>query len=263
MEHAFRKGKWHGLFVFTLYIVCTQGCINTKNVTYFNNLPDSLQIQLAKIQPPQQLIQINDVLSIRVGGENEKSVAYINQFFGGVAGSSSTGAGGGLQSTVDINGYIELPKIGKIKVEGLTRDAAKDSIRTAYAEYLKDPIVSITFGNFRYTILGEVRAPGYYATPNEKLNVFEAIAQAGDMTQFARKDNVKLIREVNGERKIISLNFNDKSLLNSPDYYIQRYDVIYVEPERQRFFSDNFSRTTAILGTVTSLTALLIIIFRK
>jgi len=261
MEFTFKTGKWYCLLIFAFYAVCLQACINAKNVTYFNNLPESLQIQLAKIQPPQQLIQINDVLTVKVGGENEKSVAYINQFFGGAAGSS--GSSSGLQNTVDINGYIELPKIGKIKVEGLTRDAAKDTIRAAYAEYLKDPIVSVTFGNFRYTILGEVRSPGYYATPNEKLNVFEAIAQAGDMTPFAKKDNIKLIREVNGERKIISLNFNDKTILNSPDYYIHRYDVIYVEPERQRYFSDNFSRTTAILGAATSLTALLIIIFRK
>ena len=142
------------------------------------------------------------MLTIRVGGENEKSVAYINQFFGGVAGSGTTGTAAGLQSTVDINGYIELPKIGKIKVEGLTRDAARDIIRTAYAEYLKDPIVSVIFGNFKYTILGEVRAPGYYTTPNEKLNVFEAIAQAGDMTPYARKDNVKLIREGIGKGKL-------------------------------------------------------------
>src|SRR5689334_2115951 len=106
------------LIISTLYIIGMQACINTKNVTYFNNLPDSLQIQLVKLQPPQQLIQVNDVLTIRVGGENEKSVAYINQFFGGVAGSGTTGTLAGLQNTVDINGYIELPKIGKIKVEG-------------------------------------------------------------------------------------------------------------------------------------------------
>src|SRR5439155_16365925 len=101
MEYAFKVGKWYSLLFLTLFIVCTQACINTKEVTYFNNLPDSLQIQLAKIQPPQQLIQVNDVLTVRVGGENEKSVAYINQFFGGVAGSSA--AGGGLQNKVDIN----------------------------------------------------------------------------------------------------------------------------------------------------------------
>ena len=241
-------------------MACTQACVNTKSVTYFNNLPDSLQIQLAKIQPPQQLIQVNDILSVRVGGENEKSVAYINQFFGGAAGESS--GGGGLQSTVDINGFIELPKIGRIKVEGLTRDAAKDTIRNAYAEYLKDPIVSVTFGNFRFTVLGEVRTPGYYNTPNEKLNLFEAVAQAGDLTQYARRDNVKIIREVNGERKIISLNFNDKSILNSPDYYIQRYDIIYVEPSRIRFTTENLNRTTAVLSAILSITAL-IIIFRR
>src|SRR3954453_2607856 len=109
MDYAISLKKQGTLIALILYIICMQACINTKNVTYFNNLPDSLQIQLAKIQPPQQLIQVNDVLTIRVGGENEKSVAYINQFFGGVAGSGNAGNGAGLQSAVDINGCIELP----------------------------------------------------------------------------------------------------------------------------------------------------------
>ncbi len=260
MEYDFKTGVGCCLLLLFFGITLLPACINTKNVTYFNNLPDSLQIQLLKLKPPPQLIQVNDILTVTIGGENEKSVAYINQFFGG---STAGTGGGGLQSVVDISGTIELPKIGRLRVEGLTRDSAREIIRTAYAAYLKDPIVNVTFGNFRYTILGEVRSPGYYATPNEKLNVFEAIAQAGDMTPYAKKDNVKIIREVNGDRRVISLNVNDKAILNSPDYYIQRYDVIYVEPQKQRYFSDNFSRSTAILGAVSSLAALLIIVLRK
>lgn len=258
MDYVVKMGYRYNWWMLIFLIILLPACINTRKVTYFNNLPDSLQIKLLKLQPPSQLIQVNDVLTINVGGENERSVAYINQFSKG-----ASGAAGGLQGAVDLNGNIELPKIGKLKVEGLTRDSAKELIRTAYAEYLKDPIVSVTFGNFRYTILGEVRAPGYYATPNEKLNVFEAMAQAGDMTPYAKKDNVKIIREVNGERKIITVNFNDKAILNSPDYYIQRYDVIYVAPQKQRYFSDNFSRSSAILGAASSLIALLIVIFRR
>lgn len=257
MELTFKKGNRWILLIPFLCITAFNACVNTKSVTYFNNLPDSLQMKLATLQPPPQLIQVNDVLSVRIGGENEKSVAYINQFF---SGGTATGA---LESTVDINGFIELPKIGKLHVTGLSRDSAKEVIRTAYAEFLKDPIVSVTFGNFRYTILGEVRSPGYYAVPNEKLNIFEAVAQAGDMSQYARKDKVKIIREVNGERKIISLNFNDKSILNSPDYYIQRYDIIYVEPEKKRYATDNLSRTTAIIGAASSLVAIMVIIFRN
>src|SRR5689334_19652524 len=110
MDSAISLNKMGTLIALMLYTICMQACINTKTVTYFNNLPDSLQIQLAKIQPPQQLIQVNDILTIRIGGENEKSVGYFNQFFGGVAGAGTTANMPGLQSTVDINGYIELPK---------------------------------------------------------------------------------------------------------------------------------------------------------
>lgn len=236
-------------------LILFASCINTKNVTYFNNLPDSLRVPLADLQAPQQLVQVNDILSIRLGGENEKTVAYINQFVGG-------SAVGGMQATVDVSGNIELPKIGKLKVVSLTRDSVQILIQNAYSEYLVNPIVSVSFGNFRFAILGEVRSPGYFSSPNEKLNVLEAIAQAGDMTQFAVKNDIKIIREVNGKREVVSINLNDKSFLSSDNYYLHRYDIIYVEPTKQRYFSDNFSRTTTIIGAVSSLFALIIVILR-
>lgn len=242
--------------VLSLYSLLGASCVNTKKITYFNNLADSANIQLSQLRPPQPLIQINDMLEVRVGGESEKTVEYINSFMGSSAG------GGGLQSTVDVDGNIELPKIGKVKVAGLTRDEAKQAIVNGYAEFLKNPIVSVKFGNFRFAVLGEVKSPGYFSLPNEKMNVFEAMAQAGDMTQYARKDKVRIIRDVNGKREIISLNFNDKNILNSPDYYINRYDIIYVEPEKIKFFSENYSRTTAVIASATSLLAILLVIIK-
>lgn len=233
-------------------------CVNTKNITYFNNLSDSSKIQLSQLQPPQPLIQVNDILEIRIGGESEKTVEYINSFMGGAA-----GGGSGLQNTVDVDGNIELPKVGKMRVAGLTRDEAKQLITNEYADFLKNPIVTIRFGNFRFAVLGEVRSPGYYSVPNEKINVLEAMAQAGDMTQYAKKNSVKIIRDVNGKRELVTLNFNDRSLLNSPDYYLNRYDIIYVQPEKIKFFSENYSRTTAIIASATSLLAILLVVFKK
>ena len=150
-------------------------CVNQKKATYFNNLPDSSYIPLSVLNAPQQPIQINDILYIRVGGESEKTVQYINQYLVGGSGAgigsstgvSGSGVGGGLESIVDVNGSIDLPKVGKIKVSGLTRDQAKDTIRAAYLEYLQDPIISLDLSPFKFAVLGEVRAPGYYSAQND------------------------------------------------------------------------------------------------
>jgi polysaccharide export outer membrane protein len=233
----------------------TLSCISTKSVTYFNNLPDSSKIQLEKLQPPPFVVQVNDLLDIRIGGENEKTVQYINQYF--------TGGTNGMQATVDIDGNIELPKIGKIKVAGLSKEVVRDTIAKAYKEYLLDPIVSVNFGNFRFSVMGEVKGPGAFDVPAEKVTIFEALARAGDLTPYAKWNNVKIIREVNGERKILSINMNDKDILNSPDYYITRYDLIYVESKSVKLTTENVQRTVTYISAFTSLMALLIALLRK
>ena len=244
---------------FFIAMVSSSSCINSKSITYFNNLPDSGKIPLKTIIAPQQIIQVNDVLNVRVGGENAETVEYINQYFG----SAASASGGGLQSTVDVDGNIELPKIGKIKIIGFTRDQARDAITKAYEEILKSPIISVKFNNFRFSVLGEVLKPGTFNISNERVNVFEAIAEAGDMTQYSRRNNVKIIRDSSGQREVISLDFNDKSILSSPYYYLNRYDIIYVESSNIKSLTDNVSRTAAYVGTVSGLIALIFVIFKK
>jgi polysaccharide export outer membrane protein len=237
------------------FLMLSSSCVSTKSVTYFNDLPDSSKIQLEKLQPPPFVVQVNDILDIKIGGENEKTVQYINQYF--------TGGANGMQAMVDIDGNIELPKIGKIKVAGLSKETVRDTIANAYKIYLIDPIVSVNFGNFRFSVLGEVKSPGNFDVLSEKINIFEALARAGDLTQYAKWDNVKIIREVNGKREIISLNMNDKKILNSPDYYINRYDLIYVESKSLKLTTENVQRTITYIGAITSLTALLIALLKK
>lgn len=196
-----------------------------------------------------------------MGGENEKTVQYINQYFGGAASSSSAGAG--LQYTVDINGNIELPVIGKLKMAGLTRDQARDTLTEAYKQYLQNPVVSVKFGNFHFSVLGEVRSPGSFVSTNEKINIFEALGQAGDITTYARLENVSIIRDINGKRSVIQINLNDKKILNSDYYYINRYDVIYVQPRALKSVTENFSRSATFIATITSVFAILLVVFKK
>lgn len=230
------------------------GCIDTKNVTYFNNLPDSVTVALKTLEAPRPVVQVNDLLVIQVGGENEKTVQYINQYFG---------AAGGLSSAVDIDGNINLPRIGKMHVSGLTQEAARDSITNAYKEYLVDPIVSVKFSDFRFAVLGEIGSPGYFTAPKERVNVFEAIALAGDMTLFAKRDQVKILRNDNGKRSVLSVNFLDSSILNSPDFYLHKDDIVYIEPMKTKQNTGNFTRVFPIVSSLLSVITLVLLFIKK
>jgi len=238
-----------------IFIACfLSSCISNKKIVYFNNLPDSTKIQLDKLQPPRSIVQINDILEISVGGENEKTVQYIQQYFSG---------GQIIKAVVDADGNAELPKLGKIHVIGLTNESLKDTITNRYREYLVDPIVQVKFGNFRFKIIGEVRSPGSYDMESDNVNIFEALGKAGDLTEYAQRDHIKIIRNINGSREVIALNLNDKSILNSPDYYINRYDIIYVEPKNLKLTTNNIQRITTYFGILTSLLAIFIVLFRS
>jgi polysaccharide export outer membrane protein len=241
-------------WVFVCVMFFSTSCISTKSATYLNNLPDSPKIALESLKPPAFVVQPNDILEITIGGESEKTVQYISESFTG---------GKGLQATVDIDGNIELPKIGKIRVAGLSKEAVRDSITNGYKEYLVNPLVGVSFGNFRFSVLGEVKSPGNFNLPNEKVNLFEAVVQGGDLTQYAIREDVKIIREVNGKREIISINMNDKSILNSPDYYIQRYDIIYVKSKDIKLLTENLQRTAAYVGAISGMLALLFTLLKK
>lgn len=244
-----------GLGVFLLISCLLTACIDTQKITYFQNQPDSSFMQLDKIGLPNSIIQPNDMLEIRIGGESEQTVQYITQYFGAAAGTP-------LVCIVDAGGYIELPRLGKLPVSGMQRDSVLELIRSRYAEFLINPVVSMRYMNFRFAVFGEVRNPGYFTIPNEKINLFEALSQAGGTTQYSRLDNVKLIKDVNGERKIITLNFNDKSILNTPHYYLDRYDMLYVAPAENKANSENLTRSLPIITASVSLIAIMITIFR-
>jgi polysaccharide biosynthesis/export protein len=232
-------------------------CINSKSIMYFNNLPDTTRLQLEKLIPPVPTIQVNDEVEIRIGGDNEKTVAYISQHF---AGGNETGS---LLTVVDVNGAIELPQIGKLIIAGLTREEAKDLITKAYKEYLVNPVIMVKFGEFHFSVLGEVKMPGMKASKTEKVNILEALAQAGDLTQYAQRDKVKIIREVNGNRELITINLNDKAILNSPDYYIHTNDVIYVEPKSVKQVTDNFQRTLLYITGITSFLTVFLVAIKR
>lgn len=227
---------------FLVLLICmVSSCIETKESTYFNNAPD--KAYLPKQAPKDNLIQKNDILSISIHSLNADASAIFNTPNNFVI-SSSTSAGANSQSSgylVNTDGYIQLPILGNIKAEGLTKTELKDVITKTIIDkkLLVDPIVNIRHLNYEVTVLGEVARPTVINVPNEKISMLKAIGLAGDITVYGKKDNVLLIRETNGEKDVVHVDLNSADFLTSPYYYLLPNDVVYVESNKNKLASVN------------------------
>ncbi|MCF6402766.1 polysaccharide biosynthesis/export family protein [Chitinophaga filiformis] len=175
-------------------------------------------------------------------------------------------AGGGPQVTgylVSEQGFIEYPVLGQVKAAGLTKEQLTTYLRDELnnRKLMRDPVVSVRFLNYRVTVLGEVSRPGVFAINNERMSIMEALGIAGDITIYGKKDNVLLIREVDGQRTIKRLNLNDDDILSSPYYYLQSNDVVYVEPTKARVANASGNRQT--ISIILSSISLFVIILDR
>ena len=159
------------------------------------------------------------------------------------------------QYLVNNKGEIDFPVIGRLKVGGLTKNEAEDLIREQLQPYLKEsPIVTVRMANYKISVLGEVNRPGTFTVGNEKVNILEALAMAGDMTVYGVRDNVKLIREdAKGKREIINLNLNNAELVVSPYYYLRQNDIIYVTPNKTKAKNSDIGSSTSMWISATSI----------
>lgn len=158
---------------------------------------------------------------------------------------------------VSNDGTIDFPVLGTLQVGGLTKLECEKRIHDKILPYLnanENPVVTVRMSNYKISVLGEVNRPGMFTVGNEKINIFEALAQAGDLTIYGVRNNVKLIREdANGRKEIYTLNLNDASIINSPYYYLQQNDIIYVEPNKVKAQNSGVGQTTSLWLTSTSI----------
>lgn len=153
---------------------------------------------------------------------------------------------------------MDFPRIGRIKLGGKTKSEAEKFIEDAIRPYLAanagKAIVTVRMVNYKISVIGEVNSPGLYTVNNEKINIFEALALAGDLTIYGVRDNVKLIREdSDGQKSIHVLNLNDANLLNSPYYYLQQNDIICVEPNKVKAQNSSVGSMTTLWFSATSI----------
>ena len=156
---------------------------------------------------------------------------------------------------VDNDGLIDFPVLGRLKVGGLTKTEAENMIREGLKPYINEvPIVTVRMANYKISVLGEVARPGTFTVSNEKVNIFEALALAGDMTVWGVRNDVKLIREdADGQRMVMSLNLNDANIINSDYYYLQQNDVVYVTPNKVKARNSDIGSATSLWFTAGSM----------
>lgn len=257
--------------IFALMILMLASCASSKKVAYFQNAVDGVVersegLYDAKIMP-------KDILTITVSTTNPEAATPFNLTISNTL--NATGqmySGSGVLQTylVDNNGEIEYPVVGNIKVAGLTKNECQELVKSKIKAFLaedEDPIVTVRMSSYRVTIIGEVRSPGVIPVGTEKMSILEALASAGDLTIYGKRDNVMLIREeANGQKTVHRLNLNDANIISSPYYYLQQNDIVYVEPNGVQAKNSAIGSSTTIwfsfVGIVTSVASLLVNILR-
>jgi polysaccharide export outer membrane protein len=263
----FSKKKFPVLVLLAaLSLIFFSSCVDTKKVTYFNDVQDSAR--LVSPSTLEQIIQKKDILSIIVSSLSNEATVIFNAPNLPITPSASTSPNMPQTAGYLVNGdgYIKFPILGDIHAAGLTQKQLEDTITQLLVnkKLLYDPIVTSRFLNFRVTVLGEVNHPGVITVPSEQISILEAIGQAGDLTIYGLRDHVMLIRQVGQDKIIKRLDLNSSKLLQSPYYFLKSNDVVYVEPGVAKAASSSLvqQRLPVILSGLSLLIILLTNVFK-
>lgn len=235
MKHGFLPVLAAALAAFFL---SSCGSKTYKNITYLQDAQkDTVMAMKSEVGI---LVQPKDMISIVVSSRNPELSAMFNltnvSYQAGAETSTTGSYNRILGYSVDSEGFIDFPIVGKINVAGLTRWQVADRVKEELVSrnLLKDPVVSVEFLNFKISVMGEVSHPGTYTITGDKITLLEALSLAGDLTIFGRRDRVSVVRELNGQRNIFVVDIRSVDMFNSPAYYLQQNDVVFVEPNKVR-----------------------------
>jgi polysaccharide export outer membrane protein len=251
------------LFCLLALILLVSSCTTQKtatNINYLENAKDTSVNEVVNLQPP--VVQKGDLLSIKVfssanGIKPEADAPYNLQETSTASGGNSTVAG----FMVDMQGNIEYPQLGSLHVEGLTRQQVADLIKSKLQGQLTQPSVIVRFLNFKISVLGEVKAPGTFTLPTERVTILEAIGLSGDITDFGRKNNVMVVRENNGQIEKGIVDLTSSTMFASSYYRLQQNDVVFVESNGKRLQQQQRQETAQQIGLgISIITAIALIL---
>ena len=246
----------------TLMLLTAVSCGTPKEITYFQDLKPG-QTQLAITDPVEIRVRPKDKLSILVNAPDQKltnmfNLPIISQQVGQ---ESASGTSRGVSGyTVDSEGNITFPVLGKVRVDGMTREQIAEHLTTQLKEQelIKDPVVTVEFMNLFVSVMGEVNHAGRIKIDRDNFTILDALSEAGDLTIYGKRERVLVLRQENGKQVVYGVNLCDaRQIYSSPVYYLQQNDVVYVEPNdtksRQSTVNGNTIRSTSFWISLASL----------
>jgi polysaccharide biosynthesis/export protein len=243
------------LFVFLLF-----SCAQRKDYVYYQNIDGLANVE--KANSYEIKIQADDLLMIIVSADDPETALPFNLTNISVASAYNSSLARGQETIqsylVDSGGNIDFPVLGKLKVSGLTRSQLLQFLQEKIGKYIKNPIINIRIMNFKISVQGEVNNPGTYPVNSDRLTLIEALSMAKDLTIYGKRDNILIIREVNGVKSFNRVDITKADFIHSPFYYLAQNDVVYVEPNRTRINGAAVGANTNVIISITSLVITLI-----
>lgn len=251
--------KWTMLCMAVVFTACT----SPKNVIYFQDAASFSRQEIE--QKYEAKIHADDLLSIVVNSKDPELALPFNlprvNYQLGVTATTGGQQNSVLGYLVDTDGNIDFPFLGTLRVEGLTRAGLTNLIKKELTEnrLLKDPVVTVQFLNFKVSVMGEVSNPGCFTVSGDRITLLEALSMAGDLTIYGKRDRVAVIREDNGMRTIMYQDLRSADIFNSPAYYLQQNDIVYVEPNKAKSGQSGINQNNSVgvwLSVVSVLSSL-------
>jgi polysaccharide biosynthesis/export protein len=233
-----------------LLMVIMSSCLTNRKLTYLQQT-DEIPAGEITVTSSSYRIMPNDILFIRLVTPDPQWSEIFNPQMG--TGGSLTQESASLWGyNVDDNGFIEIPYIGKISVGGKTVSDIKVELDEIFHKYVADGSVTVRMVNNFVSVIGEVNSPGRYPLTKDRINIFEALALAGDLNDFSNRREVQLIRPTNAGTVIKEFSLRDRNILTSEYYYVMPNDIIYAKPMKGRNFQMNTPVVTLLLSTITT-----------
>jgi len=245
--------------IFTPCVLLLASCVSKEKIVYFqpvNGSDDPAVMEITNSYKP--VIREGDILTIMVSSISKEASEMFNPYSQALSYQQSVGS---IAPTpvigflVDKSGNIQLPMVGTLSVKGLTTEETAALITKELEKYLISPTVNVRIANYKISILGEVARPADYTIPNEKVTIPQALAWAGDLTIYGKRDNILIIREENGKRTFARVDIRNRDIFNSEYYYLHPNDIVYVEPKTSKATSSEtiYQLTPIVLSALTFL----------
>lgn len=256
--------KFIKLVCFATVISLTVGCSQQKKIAYYQNIDSMSNLGSQNFE---STIQSDDLLMIIVSAPDPETAIPFNL-------NSESVAQPNLQSfsmnqrqhmlyLVDKKGDIEFPVLGTINLLGKSKGEVVTILKNKLHQYIKNPIVNLRVMNYKIAVQGEVARPGVYPINSERVTILEALALAGDLTIYGKRNNVLVIRELDGKKTINRVDLTKADFINSPYYYLSQNDVVYVEPNGAKSNSSTFNQNIPVWVSLSSVLLSLIVLFKK